>query len=41
MELAMMAAAQRYGELVAGLAAKRSGLRKAQVMRIARAAAAD
>ena len=37
----MVTAAQRHGELVARLAAKRPGLRKAQVMGIARLAAAD
>ena len=36
-----MAAAQGHGELIAGLAAKRPGLGKAQVMRVGRFAAAD
>jgi hypothetical protein len=40
-KLAMVAAAQRHSELIADLAAKRSGLRKPQVMGVARLAAAD
>ena len=34
MDFAMMTAAERHGELVADLAAKRSVLRKAQMVRI-------
>jgi hypothetical protein len=41
MQLAMMATAERYGELVARLAAQSSSLREAQVMRIRRRASAD
>ncbi len=41
MELTMMPAAQRHGELIADLAPERPALRKAQVMGIARPAAAD
>ena len=41
MNLAMMASAQRDGELVADLAAKGAGLRKAEVVRVRRLAAAD
>ena len=41
MQLAMMAAAERHGELVADFEAKGSGLGKAQVMRIGRLPAAD
>ena len=40
-ELTMMAAAQRDGELVADLAPKRTTLREAEVMRIARFSATD
>src|ERR1700761_8407741 len=36
MDLAMLAAAQRYGELIADLAAERSRLRKTQMMRVER-----
>jgi hypothetical protein len=41
MQLAMMAAAQRDGELIADLAGERPALGKAQVMGIARLTAAD
>ena len=41
MHLAMMAAAERHGELVAHLAAKRRMLGKAQMMRIGGYAAAN
>ena len=41
MQLAMMTAAERYGELVADFETQRSGLRKPQVMRIGRLPAAD
>ena len=40
-ELAVMTAAERYGELVTDLAAKRPALGKAQVMSVGRFAAAD
>ena len=41
MKLAMMAAAERHGELIADLAAERPALREAQVMGVAGFAAAD
>ena len=41
MQLSMMAAAERHGELVADLHAEGARLGKAQVMRIAGVAAAD
>ena len=41
MQLPMMTAAERNGELVADLETDGSGLRKPQVMRIARLPAAD
>ena len=41
MQLPMMPAAERYGELVADFETERSGLREAQVMRIGRLPAAD
>ena len=41
MQLPMMTAAERYGELVADFETERSGLREAQVMRIGRLPAAD
>ena len=41
MQLPMMTAAERDGELVADFEAERSGLRKPQVMRIGRLPAAD
>ena len=41
MQLPMMTAAERNGELVADFETERSGLRKAQVMRIGRLPAAD
>jgi hypothetical protein len=41
MQLAMMTAAERYGELVADFETERSGLREAQVMRIGWLSAAD
>lgn len=41
MQLAMMAAAERHGELIAHLHADGAGLRKAQVVRIAGLPAAD
>jgi len=41
MDLAMMSPAQWHGVLIADLAAKRAALRKAQVMGVARCAAAD
>ena len=41
MQLPVMAAAQRYGELVADLQADGSGLREPQVMRIGGLSAAD
>ena len=40
MDLTMMRPADRYGKLIADLAPKRTDLRKAQVMRIGRCAAA-
>jgi hypothetical protein len=40
-QLAMMSTAERYGELVADFEPERSGLRKPQVMRVGRLAAAD
>jgi len=40
MQLAMMTAAERYGELIADFETERSGLGKAQVMRIGRLPAA-
>ena len=36
MQVAMMFTAQRHGEFVADLASERSGLRKFEVMRVAR-----
>ena len=41
MQLAVMTAAEGYGELVADFEAERSGLRKPQMMRIGRLPAAD
>ena len=41
MDLAMMAAAERHGELIADLAAKRSMLGEAQMMGIGRPAATN
>ena len=41
MELAMMTATERYGELIADLHADGAGLGKAQVMRIRRLPATD
>ena len=41
MEFAMMAAAERHGELIARLAAESAALRKAQMMGVARLPAAD
>ena len=41
MQLPMMPAAERYGEFVADFEPERSGLRKAQVMRIGWLPAAD
>jgi hypothetical protein len=41
MNLAMMTAAERHGELIADFETQGSGLRKPQVMRIARLPAAD
>jgi hypothetical protein len=41
MHLALVPSAQRHGELIADLAPECSGLGKAQMMRVRRAAAAD
>ena len=41
MQLPMMTAAERYGELVADFETERSGLCKPQVMRVGRLPAAD
>jgi hypothetical protein len=41
MQIAVMRAAERHGELVTDLQAKRAWLRKAEVMRIGRLAATD
>ena len=41
MQLPMMAAAERHGELIADFEAQGSGLGKPQVMRIGRLPAAD
>jgi len=40
-DLAVMQTANRYGELVADLSPERTGLGKAQVMRVGRCAAGD
>ena len=41
MQLPMMTATERYGELVADFESERSGLGKPQVMRVGRLPAAD
>ena len=41
MQLAMMAAAERYGELIADFETERPGLRKPQVMRVGWLSSAD